>query len=381
NAVPAQGGIALDLSRMNRILSIRVADRLAVVQPGVVYDRLQSALAPHGFFFPPDPASGKVCTLGGNVATTAGGIRGAKYGTTRDYVLSLQVVLADGEVMRAGAGTMKSSSGYDLPRLFVGSEGTLGVFTEITLKVAPKPAAAATALATFDRLAQAGDAITRIMHSGVTPSALELLDTTVVEMIRRHTTLALPSAQAVILAETDGPTPADAGGQMQRLVELFARCGATSVETADTTAEAERLWAVRKSIGGLIGKIELNFMPEDLTVPMSRVTDYLQGCQAIARRRGLTILNFGHAGDGNFHTNILYDAQDADHLARLEPTRYDLHRLACDLGGTLTGEHGIGMTKAPFMHLEHDPVAMKVMRSLKRALDPNNILNPGKMGL
>ncbi|RJQ55624.1 MAG: FAD-binding protein [Desulfobacteraceae bacterium] len=381
NAVPAMGGIVLDLSRMNRILSIRIADRLAVVQPGVVYDSLQAALAPHGFFFPPDPASGKVCTIGGNAATNAGGIRGAKYGTTRDYVLGLQVVLAGGDVMRIGADTMKSSSGLDLVRLFVGSEGMLGIFSEITLKISPRPAATATATAVFDRLEKAGDAVTAIMHSGVTPSALELMDTTVIEMIRTHSEVDLPPAAALILAETDGSSREDVEKQMAQLTDLFGACGAKEIRIARSDAEARQLWTARKSIGGLIGSIEYSFMPEDLTVPMSRITDYLLGCRAISGKRGLQILNFGHAGDGNFHTNILYDPADRAHLTQLEHARYDLHRLACDLGGTLTGEHGIGMTKARFMPLEHDPVALKAMRAVKNALDPNNILNPGKMGL
>jgi len=380
NAVPVRGGIVLDLRRMNRILSIRIADRLAVVEPGVVYDTFQAALEPYGFFFPPDPASGKVCTLGGNVATNAGGVRGAKYGTTRNYVLALKIVLADGSTMRVGAETMKSSSGYDLARLFTGSEGTLGVFTEITLKIAPRPARRSTGIAVFDRLEDAGEAVTRIMHSDVTPSALELLDTTVIEMIRKHSVTDLPSAEALILVETDGSAEEDVRSQMKRLVKVFTGCGAHTVDVAETETDAQRLWSVRKSIGGLIGAIDLDFMPEDLTVPMSRVTEYLRRCQEISKKQGLTILNFGHAGDGNFHTNILYDSTDRAQRAKLQSTRFDLHALACELGGTLSGEHGIGITKARFMALEHDPTALRTMRTLKNALDPNHILNPGKMG-
>ncbi len=381
NAVPASGGIVLDITRMKNIRSIDISDRLAVVQPGVVYDLFQSALEPHGFFFPPDPASGKVCTLGGNVATNAGGLRGAKYGTTRDFVLGLKVVLANGEVMRVGAKTMKTSSGYDLTRLFVGSEGTLGVFTEITLKIAPKPTETATALATFDSIEHAGNAVTQIMQSAVTPSALELLDTTVIEMLRKYSSTQIPSAKAIILVETDGNNREDVRGQLQSVAALLKKSHGLTVETAETEADAQRLWQVRKSVPGMMGRTGLNFMPEDLTVPMSRIAEYLERCREISRDRDLTILNFGHAGDGNFHTNILYDPSDSHHMTQLEPTRYDLHKLACDLGGTLTGEHGIGKTKADFMHLEHDPVSLEVMRRLKGVLDPNNILNPGKLAL
>lgn len=381
NAIPVKGGIVLDLSRMNRILSIRIPDRLAVVEPGVVYDRLQTALVPHGFFFPPDPASGKVCTLGGNVGTNAGGLRAAKYGTTREYVLGLQVVLANGEIMRTGARTMKTSSGYDLTRLFTGSEGTLGVFTEITLKIAPKPIETATAMAVFDRLESAGEAVTRIMQSDITPSALELFDTTIIRLLQRYTDGEIPPAAAIILAETDGSTRQVVDHQMKQLVKLFQQCRATSIELAETDADAERLWQGRKDIAGMMGELGLTNIPEDLTVPMSRIAEYLARCQNIAKKHELQIINFGHAGDGNFHTNILYKSDDPEEKKRIEPTRRDLHELACSLGGTLTGEHGIGITKAGFMDLEHDPAALKVMRLLKNALDPNHILNPGKLDL
>jgi len=380
-SVPARGGIVLDLTRMNKILELNIPDRLVVVQPGVVYDRLQAALEPHGFFYPPDPASGRMCTLGGNIGTNAGGLRGAKYGTTRDYVLGLEVVLASGEVMRVGARTMKCVSGYDLTRLFVGSEGTLGVATEITLKIAPKPRETATATACFDRLDDAAEAVTQIMHSGVTPSVLELLDVNTINMFREHTNLDLPAVEAMILVETDGQTRTEVEYQLDRMIEVFKNCRASRIEAAKSAAEAERLWLVRKSLGGLVGSVKPNQVPEDLTVPMSRIADFLRGSQAISRKYGILVLNYGHAGDGNLHPNVLYDRSDPEQVARLEPLLFDLHKLACDLGGTLTGEHGVGQTKARFMSLEHDPVALRVMRTIKKALDPNNILNPGKMDL
>lgn len=380
-SVPVKGGIVLDLARMNKIMDISLPDRLTVVQPGVVYDDLQAALEPHQFFFPPDPASGKVCTLGGNVGTNAGGLRGAKYGTTRDYVLGLEVVLANGEVMRTGALTMKTSSGYDLTRLFVGSEGTLGVVTEITLKISPKPTEVATATATFDRLEDAGEAITQIMYSGVTPSVLEMLDGKTVDMFREHTDLDLPKAEAMILVETDGLLKEDVKYQMDWVLKVFRKCNAREIDMAKSLADAERLWLVRKSIGGLVGSVKPNQAPEDVTVPMSRITEFLKGVQEISKRHDLLILNYGHAGDGNFHPNVLYDRSNPAQLARLDQVLFELHKLACDLGGTLTGEHGIGITKAKYMSLEHDPVALKTMRSLKKTLDPNNILNPGKMAL
>ena len=380
-AVPARGGIVVDLSHMNKILKISIEDRLAVVQPGVVYAALEKALTPYGFFFPPDPASGKVATLGGNVATNAGGLKGAKYGTTRDYVLGIQVVLPDGRIMRTGSKAMKSVSGYDLTRLFVGSEGTLGVVTEVTLKINPKPTATSTALATFDKLDDAGRAVSQIMYSGIIPSALEILGRHTISAINQDTDLNLPEVDAMILVETDGYTPEETNFQIQKVVDVFAEYNAKEIKQAKTEEEAVELWAARKSAYGVLARIRTHFVLEDVTVPMANIADLLKGIEAIAAERNLQIATFGHAGDGNLHPQILYDGYDPDEVKRVEEATADLFRLAIDLEGTLTGEHGIGMSKAPFMTLEHDPVAMEVMQTIKKTFDPNNILNPGKMAL
>jgi glycolate oxidase len=380
-AVPVQGGIVLDLVRMNQILDIRIADRLAVVQPGVVYADLQKALAGHGFFFPPDPASGKVATLGGNVATNAGGIKGAKYGTTKDYVLGLEVVLPDGRILRTGSNCMKSVSGYGLTQLFVGSEGTLGVITEIRLKINPLPLATATALAAFGRLEQAGRAVGQIMRSGIIPSVCEILDRRTIALLKENTTVNLPAAAAVILVEADGYTPEETGFQIKKIVEVFQENQATRIDTAASAAEAEQLWAARKSLGSVIMRVKPNFLVEDVTVPMSQITALLEGIEAIAQRRRIDFITFGHAGDGNLHPHALYDGSDPDETARVQDAVAELFQLTCRLGGTLTGEHGIGLDKAPFLGLEHDAVALETMGSLKKLFDPNQILNPGKMGL
>jgi glycolate oxidase len=380
-AVPARGGIVLDLSHMNEILKISIEDRLAVVEPGVVYADLEKALKPYGFFFPPDPASGKVATLGGNVATNAGGLKGAKYGTTRDYVLGIQVVLADGRIMRTGSKAMKSVSGYDLTRLFVGSEGTLGVITEITLKINPKPTATSTALATFDKLDDAGRAVSRIMYSGIIPSALEILGRHTILAINQDTDLNLPEVDAMLLVETDGYTQEETNYQIQKVVDVFAENCATEIKRAKTEEEAVELWAARKSAYGVLARIRTHFVLEDVTVPMANIADLLKGVEAIAEAHHLQIATYGHAGDGNLHPQILYDGYDPDEVKRVEAASADLFRLAIDLEGTLTGEHGIGLSKAPFMTLEHDPVAMEVMQAIKKTFDPNNILNPGKMAL
>ena len=380
-AVPASGGLVLDMCRMNKILDIRIADRLTVVQPGVVYADLEKALAPHGFFFPPDPASSTVCTLGGNVATNAGGIRGAKYGVTRDYVMGLEVVLPDGRIMRIGSRCMKSASGYDLTRLFVGSEGTLGVITEIILKINPKPTAFKTVLASFVSLKDAGQAITDIMHSGIVPSVLEVLDENSIKVLREHGNMNLPEVMAMILVETDGYTEAETSYQMGKLIEVFRKNSVTDIRVADTADEAEELWKARKSVGSTAGQLRPNSVSEDVTVPMSKVPDLLTGISIIVRKYDLPFVIFGHAGDGNLHPRIMYDRSDPDNVTRLSKAVDEIFKLTCNLGGTLTGEHGIGLSKAPYMTLEHDPVAIDVMRSIKILFDPNNILNPGKMAL
>jgi len=380
-AVPIKGGIILDLSRMNKILKISIEDRLAVVQPGVIYANLEKALALKGFFFPPDPASGKVSTLGGNVATNAGGLKGAKYGTTRDYVLGLQVVLPDGRIMRTGSKAMKSVSGYDLTRLFVGSEGTLGVVTEITFKINPKPTKTSTALATFDNLEDTGNAINQIMHSGIIPSALEILGRETLAAINQNTDLNLPEVDAMLLVETDGYTQEETEYQIEKVIRIFEANHPQEVKQAKTEAEVKELWAARKSAYAVLSRIMTSSVLEDVTVPMTHITELLKGVQDISKKHDIQIATFGHAGDGNLHPQILYDGYDPAQVEKKESAIKDLFELAIGLDGTLTGEHGIGLSKAPFMTLEHDPVAMDVMRTLKKTFDPNNILNPGKMAL
>ncbi|MFZ5586951.1 MAG: FAD-binding oxidoreductase [Thermodesulfobacteriota bacterium] len=379
--VPARGGLVLDLVRMNRILAISIEDRQAVVQPGVVYADLQKALARHGFCFPPDPASGKVCTIGGNVATNAGGIRGAKYGTTRDYVLALEVVLPDGRITRTGSRCMKSVSGLDLTRLFVGSEGVLGVITEITLKVNPRPLAARTCQAAFDTLDQAGRVVTAIMHSGVVPSVMEIMDENTIRVLREKGGLDIPQVRAMLLVETDGYTPGEADYQMERVLAIFRDNQAQGVAMAETAEQAEALWAARRRAGSTAGQLRPYNLSEDVTVPMSQLPALLTGIARIVEGYGLPFVVFGHAGDGNLHPKIMYDRRDPEQTANVHRAADEIFALTCQLGGTLTGEHGIGLAKAPYMGLEHDETALGLMRGIKRLLDPNNILNPGKMSL
>lgn len=380
-AVPQEGGLILDMGRMDKIIDINIEDRLVVVQPGVIYADLDRSLMPHGFFFPPDPASGSVCTLGGNVATNAGGIKGAKYGTTKDYVLALEVVLSDGRVIHTGSKCMKSSSGYDLTKLFVGSEGTLGVVTEITLKINPKPPLVATAMATFEGLEDAGRAVSQIMHSGILPSALEVVDHQSIVAIRENTTTNLPDVEVMLVAETDGYTEEEIDYQMEKIVAVFQENNATTVKKAESEEETDALWHARKSVYGVFSKINNNLSVEDLAVPMSKVPEMMMAISDIASKYNLKMPTVGHVGDGNLHPTICFDGTNKNEVERVDAATDELFRKVVELGGTITGEHGVGLAKIPYMDWEHERESMAVMRSLKEVLDPKNILNPGKMGL
>jgi glycolate oxidase len=380
-AIPIQGGIIIDLSRMNQILEMSIEDRYARVQAGVVCDDLNRALAKHGFTFPPDPASSSVATIGGNVATNAGGIKGAKYGTTRDYVLGLQVVLPTGEVMHTGSYTMKCVSGYDLAKLFIGAEGTLGVITEVTLKINPLPRHAMTAVATFTRLEDAGKAIFQTMTSGILPSVMEILDKVTLKSIKENTDLDLPDAEALLLTETDGYTWEEVEAQMEVVLRIFKENHPIEIKTAKDEKDRLNLWKARKSSYATLARVSNSFVLDDVTVPISRIPELLVGIQEIAQRHDLVIATYGHAGDGNLHPQILYDEYDPKQVEKTERAEEEIFQLAISLKGTLSGEHGIGLSKANYMTLEHDPVEMALMKQIKKTLDPNNIMNPGKRAL
>jgi glycolate oxidase len=379
--IPINGGIIIDLSRMNRILDVKIEDRYALVQAGVVCDDFNRKLAKFGFVFPPDPASSSVATIGGNVGSNAGGIKGAKYGTTRDYVIGLQVVLPTGEVMHTGSRTMKCVSGYDLAKLFVGSEGTLGVVTEVTVKINPIPRHAMTAVATFESLEDAGKAISQTMTSGILPSVMEILDKVTLKSIKENTDIDLPEAEMMILTETDGFTREEVEAQMEVILRLLKGNNPSLIKTAKHERERVDLWKARKSAYATLARISTGFVLDDVTVPISKIPELLVGIQEIARKHGLVVATYGHAGDGNLHPQILYDEYDREQVERMERVEEDLFRLAVSLNGTLTGEHGIGLSKANYMMLEHDAVEMAVMQRIKKTLDPSNIMNPGKMSL
>lgn len=276
---------------------------------------------------------------------------------------------------------MKSVSGFALTQLFTGSEGTLGVITEITLKINPKPTAFKTVLASFSHLKDAGQAIADIMHAGIIPSVLEVLEENTITVLRERANMGLPNVKALILTETDGYTEAETAFQMAAVIEIFRKNKVTDIQVAHTAEETEELWRARKSAGSTAAQLRPSNVSEDVTVPISKVPDLLTGISKIVRNYGLPFVIFGHAGDGNLHPRIMYDPSVPDQVQQLKKAVYEIFKLTCDLGGTLTGEHGIGLSKAPYMTLEHDQVSLDLMRSIKRLFDPNNILNPGKMSL
>ena len=376
--VPMRGGIVLAMTRMNRILEIDPENRLARVEPGVINFDLQQEVEKLGLMYPPDPSSWKVATMGGTVGTNAGGPKTLKYGVTRDYLLGLTVVLANGDVLKTGGRTIKNVTGYDLTRLICGSEGTLGAVTEITVRLVPKPPDSRTIMAYFPRLENSSDAVAGIIKAGIVPTALELMDKVVIAAVEEDAHLGLPTdVDAILLIEVDGDSKS-LDLQVGRIEKILEANHASGVQAAGSAAEAEKLWTGRRGAYSVMARLRPNAMIEDATVPVSNLTAMVRKITDIAERYRLQIGVLAHAGDGNLHPLILFDHRDKDELHRVEQASEEIFREALSLGGTLSGEHGIGMTKAPFLPMELDPVAMAVTRSLKQSLDPKGILNPGK---
>jgi len=373
--------VALSLTRMRRIIEIDERNMLAVVEPGVVTQDLQRAALARGLFYPPDPASARVSTIGGNIAENAGGPRCLKYGVTRDYVLGLDVVLADGRVLKTGGRTVKNVTGYDLTRLMVGSEGTLGVVTKAVLRLIPKPEASVTVMAVFPRLDDAAALVPAVVAKGITPSSLELMDQLALRVVENYLHAGLPvEAEAVLLTEVDGFSES-VGRQAEIVAGLCRTGGASEVRVARDAAEADELWRARRAVSTALTQVKPLKVGEDVVVPVSRIPEMIRGLQFLRERFGLTMAVFGHAGDGNLHPNFVADPRDPAEMARVEEALHEVARLALSLDGTLSGEHGIGSSKAPYLEMEVGSVGLEVMRAIKAALDPAGILNPGKMRL
>ena len=379
-AVPLANSIVLGVARMDAILAIDEVDRVAVVQAGVINARLQAEVEKRGMFYPPDPSSLKQSAIGGNVAENAGGARCLKYGVTGDYVLALEVVLPDGTVIRTGGRTVKNVTGYDLRRLFTGAEGTLGTITEITLKLLAKPKYARTALAVFDRIGDAADAVTAVMASGILPTAVEILDRLTMRCVEENQPIGLPlDADAILIFGADGNHEAAVEDEIAAIGAIVRAHGARAVTVARDAAESERLWSARRGISPALARRRPNKLGEDICVPRRAIAPMIARVRAIAARHGLEIPIFGHAGDGNLHPNILCDKRDRAEMARVRAAATEIFEAAVELGGTLSGEHGIGLLKKQFMELDVGADALAVMRAIKDAVDPLGIMNPGKV--
>lgn len=378
-ALPVHGGVVVSTERMNHILEIDEENLTVTVEAGVVTADLHRAVEARGLFYPPDPASMKVCTIGGNIAECAGGPRAFKYGVTRNYVLRLEAVLPTGEVVAAGARTVKSVAGYDLVRLFVGSEGTLAVVTSAVLRLVPKPKAIETLLCAFPDPVAAGRAVSAMVAERVVPCTIELMDERCIRVVEAGGGFGLPDGtRALLLVEVDGE-PGQVAVEAAAVRSVCLRCGAGMVEAAGSREAAERLWEARRGISPALMKLAPNKLNQDIVVPRSAIPEMLARIADTARRRGVLIATFGHAGDGNLHVNVMYDERDPEQHSRARAAVEDVFSAALALRGSISGEHGVGVTKAAFLEREVGEAGLRAMMALKRALDPRGVLNPGKI--
>ena len=378
-SLPVYGGVVLVTTRMNRILEVDTENLIAVVEPGVVTGDFQKEVEKRGLYYPPDPASQLYCSLGGNVAECAGGPRAVKYGVTKDYVLGLEVVLPTGEIIETGVKTMKGVVGYDLTKLFVGSEGTLGIVTKVILRLLPLPDARKTAMVLFRDVEDAATAVSRIISSKIVPSTLELMDHASIQCVEDYLNMGLPKeAGALLLIEVDGDREV-LPKYMAKIDEITSGLNRLEMKIAENDEETQTLWRARRALSPASYRLNPTKMAEDITVPRTEIATFIREAKKIADERNLKIINFGHAGDGNLHTSIMIDEKNGDEKERAEEAIEEIFKLTVRLGGTLSGEHGVGTTKAPYLHLELKHDAIEVMKKIKGVLDPNNILNPGKI--
>ena len=378
-SVPVAGGIVLSLERMNRILEIDRDNLVAVVEPGVVTRDLHRAVEAQGLFYPPDPSSSASCTLGGNAASGATGPRSVKYGGTRDYILALDGVLPTGECITSTSRAVKRVVGYDLARLLVGSEGTLGIITRLTLRLIPKPAVVRTMLVGFPDVAAAARAVSRTIASGLIPRACEFMDHRSLDLVREHGTVEVDAAaRALLILETDG-TASQAQADADAIAVLCREAGALQVRQAATAEETTQVWAARKALSQAMYQVAPTKINEDVVVPRSRLPELVAVVDRLAADSGLAIVCFGHAGEGNLHVNVMTDMSDPDLAHRAHRVVRELFQAVVAMDGSVSGEHGIGITKADYLPIEVSPEGLELMRRVKAAFDPNGILNPGKI--
>ncbi|MCY7968093.1 glycolate oxidase subunit GlcD [Bacillus haynesii] len=376
---PTEGGIVLLFKHMNQILEIDEENLTITVQPGVITLDLIHAAEEKGLFYPPDPSSMKISTIGGNINENSGGLRGMKYGVTRDYVMALEIVLANGDIIRTGGKLAKDVAGYDLTRLFVGSEGTLGIITEATLKLIPAPETKKTVLALYQDIDSAAQTVSNIIAHKIIPTTLEFLDQPTIQVIEDFAKIGLPvHAKAVLLIEQDGTEEA-VRRDIAVIEEICKKGNAVSVQTAQTESEAENLREARRTALSALARLKPTTILEDATVPRSEIAEMVKAINTIAEKHQISICTFGHAGDGNLHPTCTTDVRNSEEMKRVEQAFEDIFKKAVELGGTITGEHGVGEMKAPYLELKLGKAGIAAMKAVKQALDPNNIMNPGKI--
>ena len=377
--VPSSGGIVVLTTALNQIVELNTEDMFVVVQPGVITAKLAAAVEAQGLFYPPDPGSQSVSTLGGNVAENAGGLRGLKYGVTRDYVMGIQFFDVNGEPIKTGSRTVKCATGYNLTGLMVGSEGTLGVFNEITLKLIPKPAHQKAMVAVFDQMDGASQSVSAIIAAHIVPATLEFMDNFTIRAVESYSRVGLPvDAAALLLIEVDGH-PAQVEEDAAKVEQLCRERGATSIRVAQDAAERDKVWQARRNALSSLAKLKPTLVLEDATVPRSKIPEMVRAMQDISREFNIEIGTFGHAGDGNLHPTILTDKRNQEEWERVEAAIAAIFDKALAMGGTLSGEHGTGIAKSCFLEKETSPATILYSKRVKEALDPNNILNPGKI--
>lgn len=377
--IPDKNGIVLLTNRMNRIIELNKTDMYVRVEPGVVTANLAARVAAKGLFYPPDPGSQAVSTIGGNVAENAGGLRGFKYGVTKDYVMSVEFFDAMGRKVTSGSKTVKCVTGYNLAGLMTASEGTLGVFSEITLKLIPPPAASKAMMAVYDSIEGATQTVAAIIADRIVPCTLELMDNFTINAVEDFSNVGLPrDAKALLLIEVDGH-PAQVAEDGEKVEQICKKLGARAIQAARNEAEKDKVWEARRAALSALARLKPTLVLEDATVPRSKIPAMVSAVEKLAKKYDIPIGTFGHAGDGNLHPTLLTDRRDAAHWERVEHCVADLFDAALSLGGTLSGEHGIGIAKAGFMKNEVGQSSIDFSRTMKSAIDPNNILNPGKI--
>ncbi|HSM25477.1 MAG TPA: FAD-linked oxidase C-terminal domain-containing protein [Anaerolineaceae bacterium] len=379
-SVPFNGGIVMVMTRMDKVIELDLENAIVHVEAGIVTADLQSYVEIRGLFYPPDPSSIRHSTIGGNIACNAGGPRCLKYGVTGDYVLGLTVVLADGQILKTGGKVIKDVVGYDLKSLFTGSEGTLGIITEAILRLTAKPKFARTALVEFTSIDDASRTVNEILLAGFVPATLELMDQTAINCIEQAMHLGLPTdVAAFLLIESDGVNLENTTQEIEEIAKICENTGSTKISIAKDETERANLWKARRSISPSLARLAPNKLGEDITVPRSAIPEAVRRLKAISKRYGLPIVIFGHAGDGNLHPNILFDKRDPEQMKKVEQMVAEEFMVALELGGTLSGEHGVGTLKRPYMHQALGDVSVEIQKKIKQVLDPQNILNPGKV--